>query len=84
MTVKRLKEFSTLQRKLLKLMYEQVKNKYKDGQWHTFKSKFKIKEQYYQLECEFMLDGLFLTIGQNTIRDPNEGVIIVPNRNIIQ
>jgi len=84
MTIKRIKDFSPLQRRLIKLMYEQVKHKYKDGQWHHFKSKFKIKEEYYQLECDFMLDGNFLNIGESTIRDPNEGVILVPNRNIIQ
>ena len=81
MTVKRINKFSPLQRQLIKLMYEQVKNKYKDGQWHIFKSKFKIKEQYYQLECEFKLDGTYLSIGESTIRDPNESIIITsPNR----
>lgn len=76
MTIKRIKDFNRLEQQLIKMMYEQVKNKYKDGQWREFKAKFKIKDRYYGFECEFRLDDMFLSFAKKTITDGQDKIIV--------
>ena len=76
MTIKRIKDFPTLERHLLKLMFEQIRHKYKYGQWHEFKGKLKIKDRLYQLQCLFLLTNDFLTIKKSSIIDPQSRIIL--------
>lgn len=76
MTIKRIKDFTHLEQQLIKIMYEDVKNKYRDGQWREYKTKLKIKDRWYGFECEFRLDDMFLTFGRKTIVDGQDKIIV--------
>lgn len=77
MTIRRLKDFNEIEQQLLKKVYDLVKNKYKDGQWHEFKGEVRIKDRVFHLRYEFMLDGLFFNIRESETTDTN-GKILVP------
>lgn len=76
MAIKRLKEFQLLERTLLRLMYADVKGKYRDGQWREYRAKFKVKDRYYNFECVFRLDDMFLSLREQTIKDGQEKIIL--------
>lgn len=76
MTIKRIKDFNKLEQQLIKLLYEEVKHKYRDGRWREYRAKFKIKDRTYGFECQFRLDDMFLSFGSKTITDGQDRIII--------
>lgn len=75
----RIKDFNKLEARLIKKLYEKVKNNCRDGVWREWRGKFRIGDRDYGFECVFRLDDLFLSFRQKTVTDGNDRIIIPPS-----
>jgi hypothetical protein len=74
--VKRLSNFPEIEARMIHKLWLLVRERYKDGKWHEFKGKFRVKGKEYGFECIFRLDNQFLSFKEKSIRDPETRLIL--------
>lgn len=54
---RRLKEFSLIDQCLMKLMFDEVKDRFTDNRWHTWDGYLKYQGKIFKASCEFRCNG---------------------------
>jgi hypothetical protein len=61
MNIKNIKEMSQLEKSVLYMIWNDVKNTKDDNRWRNYERDFTYEHQQYTVKCAFKLDNQYLT-----------------------
>jgi hypothetical protein len=61
MKIKRISEMSELEKAVIKMIWDDVKNIRQDGLWRTYEKPFIHENNNYKVKCSFKIEDGFLT-----------------------
>ena len=89
MAIVRIKDLDKTQAQIVKKIFDQVKGRYANGEWHDFNGKIAVKSRHgdmvFEIACEFKLDGMFFTLGKSKCVEQNSRMHLpdLNNRRVI-
>lgn len=82
MSLTPLKDFPQLERAIMRKIFQLVKGRYSDNQWHEFKETLTIGKIEVEFECTFKLNNNIMSFKKK--QATHEGRVIIPAHSGLQ
>ncbi len=76
LNIKRTKDMVSLERAVIKMIWDDVKNIPDDGKWRSYNRSFTYENNKYLVKCSFRVDNQYLTYRNMVISHDQETIII--------